>query len=163
MAEEERTARPRDASGRFVSEDDIEAEDRRAPEPDDPGDRREPDEGATEGGDSGAEDISDTPAPSIGPRSVVEREPVEERLARHDQSPVDAVGEDKRRQVKGKTYGPTLARQAALYLVFLVVVVAIGFGVKLLVDHYDQPPKHFAAKAPWAQPHVKQVKPKPLQ
>src|SRR5581483_6315538 len=108
-------------------------------------------------------DISDTTAPSIGPHSTVEREPVEERLARHDQSDVDAMGHDKRRQVVGKTYGPTVARQATLYLLFVVVVVAIGFGVKLLVDHYDQPPKHFKAEAPWARPNAPQIKPPKLQ
>jgi hypothetical protein len=109
------------------------------------------------------EDISDTTAPSIGPDTVIEREPVEERLARHDQSDVDAMGQDKRREVVGKSYGPSKARQLTLYLIFVVVVVAIGFGVKLLVDKYDQPPKHFANAAPWAQPGVKQIQPKPLQ
>jgi hypothetical protein len=111
----------------------------------------------------GLEDISDTPAPSIGPHSVVEREPVEVRLARHEQSQVDAMGQDKRRQVVGKTYGPTFARQATLYGIFLVIVVALGFGIKIAVDHFDQPPDHFKAQAPWAQPGVKQIKPKPLQ
>ncbi len=109
------------------------------------------------------ENISDTTAPSIGPDTVIEREPAEERLARHDQSDVDAMGQDKRREVVGHSYGPSLARQGLLYLIFVVVVVAIGFGVSLLVDKYDQPPKHFAAEAPWAQPGVKQVPPKPLQ
>jgi hypothetical protein len=123
----------------------------------------EPDEARPAGDDGAAQDISDTPAPSIGPHTVMKREPPKERLPRHDQSDVDAMGHDKRRQVVGKTYGPTFARQAVLYLVFVVVVVGIGFGVKLLVDHYDAPPKHFKAEAPWAQPHVKQIPPKPLQ
>jgi hypothetical protein len=123
----------------------------------------EEDQGSSRAGESRVEDISDTPAPSIGPNTVMERVAPEERLARHDQSSVDALGKDKRRQVRGKTYGPTVARQAVLYLIFLLVVAAIGFGVKMLIDHYDQPPKHFAAKAPWAQPHVKQIQPKPLQ
>jgi hypothetical protein len=109
------------------------------------------------------EDLSGTPAPSIGPDTTIEREPVEERLARHDQSSVDAMGRDKRREVVGQSYGPSFARQAALYLIFVAVVVAIAFGVKLLIDNYDQPPNHFAAKAPWAQPGVKQIPPKPLQ
>ena len=123
----------------------------------------EEDEGRSARESTETEDISDTPAPSIGPNTVMTREPPEERLARHEQSDVDAMGQDKRRQVRGKTYGPTFARQALMYLIFIVVVVAIGFGVKLLVDHYDQPPKHFAAEAPWAQKGVKQIKPKPLQ
>ena len=88
---------------------------------------------------------------------------MEARLARHEQSNVDAMGHDKRRQVVGKTYGPTLARQLVLYGIFLVIVVAIAFGVKVAVDHFDQPPKHFSAQAPWAQKGAKQIPPKPLQ
>ncbi len=108
------------------------------------------------------ENISDTTAPSIGPGTTMERE-----RSRSDSparpSDVDAMGQDKRREVVGQSYGPSFARQAILYLAFIVVVVAIGFGVSLLVDKYDQPPKHFAAEAPWAQPGVKQIPPKPLQ
>jgi hypothetical protein len=169
MAEENRSARPRDASGRFVSKEETETEDQGAPESaqndvdEREPDEREPGDGGQDGGASRVEDISDTPAPSIGPESTVEREPVEVRLARHEQSDVDAMGQDKRRQVVGKTYGPTLARQAALYGIALVVIVAIGFGIKVAVDHFDQPPDHFAAEAPWAQKGVKQIKPKPLQ
>jgi hypothetical protein len=123
----------------------------------------EEEKGTTRARDAGMEDISGTPAPSIGPGTTFKHDPVEERLARHDQSSVDAMGQDKRRQVVGHSYGPSFARQATLYLIFVIVVVAIGFGVKLLVDKYDQPPKHFAAEAPWAQPGVKQIPPKPLQ
>jgi hypothetical protein len=116
-----------------------------------------------QGSAQGPEDISDTTAPSVGPHTAIEREPREQRLARHEQSDVDAMGQDKRRPVKGKRYSPSIARQVVMYLIFIAIVVAIGFGVKLAVDHFDKPPKHFAAEAPWAQPHVKQIKPKPLQ
>jgi cobalamin biosynthesis protein CobT len=153
MVEEERDPRQREQTDQSDSEDGARGDEGRRDE-----------ERERQGGrGQGAEDISDTTAPSIGPHSVVEREPVEERLARHEQSPVDAMGEDKRRQVVGKTYGPTFARQAVLYGIFLVVVAAIAFGIKVAVDHFDQPPKHFAAEAPWAQNGVKQIKPKPLQ
>jgi hypothetical protein len=123
----------------------------------------EEEKGTTRARDPSSEDLSGTPAPSIGPHTTFKREPVEERLARHDQSNVDAMGKDKHRQVVGHSYGPSFARQATLYLIFVVVIVAIAFGAKLLVDKYDQPPKHFAAEAPWAQPGVKQIPPKPLQ
>ena len=76
---------------------------------------------------------------------------------------LDAMGLDKHRQVVGHSYGPSFARQALLYLAFIAVVAAIVFGVKLLVDKYDQPPAHFPNAAPWAQPGVKQIPPKPLQ
>jgi hypothetical protein len=171
MAENEGSSRPRDGGGRRASEEQAEAEAQSR-------DERDAEEAETEetdpdqqpaarqrkgGGDSGVEDISDTTAPSIGPGSAVEREPVELRLARHEQSNVDFMGQDKRRQVVGKTYGPTLARQLALYAIFLVIVAAIAFGVKVAIDHFDQPPKHFSAQAPWAQKGVKQIPPKPLQ
>ena len=165
MAEEERKGRPRDASGRFVSSDgaDDDGRDGEEQRPDDGEEEQGSAEREQAGGGNGKEDISDTPAPSIGPHSVVEREPVEVRLARHEQSEVDAMGEDKRRQVVGKTYGPTFARQAVLYGIVIVIAVAIGFGIKMAVDHFDQPPDHFKAEAPWAQPNVKQRPPKPLQ
>jgi hypothetical protein len=105
------------------------------------------------------EDISDTVAPSVGPHSTLVHHAREETKA----SDLDAMGQDKRRQVVGQGYGPSLARQGVLYLAFVVIIVAIGFGVSLLVDKYDQPPKHFPAEAPWAQPGVKQIPPKPLQ
>jgi hypothetical protein len=121
----------------------------------DKGTTRAPDE--SEG--TWVEDISDTVAPSVGPHSTVVRRPHPE----HDAQDVDAMGQDKRRQVVGHSYGPSFARQATLYLVFVLVAVAIAVGVKLLVDKYDQPPKHFAAEAPWAQPGVRQIPTKPLQ
>jgi hypothetical protein len=103
-------------------------------------------------------------APSLGPKTVIEREPVEERLARHEQSDVDAVGEDKRRAVVGKTYGPTKARQLTLYGIFLAVVAALVIGGILLVNALDTPVgKNVPNSAPWAQPGVKQHPPKPLQ
>src|SRR6266516_5282629 len=148
MAEEKESSRRRDASGRYVSKAEAEGD-----EPAAEGDTPQAHEGEW------VEDISDTIAPSIGPGSVVVHHPHPEAHP----SDLDAMGHDTRRQVVGKTYGPTLARQAALYGIFLVVAVAIAFGIKVAVDHFDQPPKHFAAEAPWAQKGVKQIPPKPLQ
>jgi hypothetical protein len=77
---------------------------------------------------------------------------------------VDAMGEDKRRPVVGKTYGPTKARQLVLYGIFLALVVALAIGGKLLVDSLDTPVgKNIPNSAPWAQPNAKQHPPKPLQ
>src|SRR3954462_3703406 len=76
-------------------------------------------------------------APSLGPNTVIEREPVEERLARHEQSEVDAVGKDKRRPVVGQSYGPSKTRQLVLYGVFLAVVAVLAFGGYLLIQSQD--------------------------
>jgi hypothetical protein len=76
----------------------------------------------------------------------------------------DATGDDKRRRVVGRSYGPSKPRQAALYGLFLAVVAALLAGGKLLVDALDKPVGRSIPKsAPWAQPHAKQHPPKPLQ
>jgi hypothetical protein len=102
-------------------------------------------------------------APSLGPNTVIEREDPEDRLARHDQSEVDAMGKDKRRAVVGSSYGPSKTRQAASYGIAIAVIVALGVGGKLLADKLDQPPDHIEATAPWAQQDAPQHPPKPLQ
>jgi hypothetical protein len=109
------------------------------------------------------EDISDTTAPSIGPNTVIEREPPEQRLARGDQSPTDAMGLDKRRSVVGGSYSPSPRRQAAMWGLVVAVVIALAVGLKLLADELDQPPAKVENTAPWAQGDAPQKKPKPLE
>jgi hypothetical protein len=102
-------------------------------------------------------------APSLGPHTVIERPPPEERLAKHEQSPVDAMGKDKRRAVVGHSYGPSTTRQAVLYGAAVLVVVVLAIGAKLLIDSSDKFPSEVPHQAPWAQPDAKQAPPKPLQ
>jgi hypothetical protein len=101
--------------------------------------------------DDGTEvvDISDTTAPSVGPNTVFEREPPEQRLAKHQPSDVDAMGLDKRREVVGQSYGPSFTRQATMYGIFLAVLAALVIGGTLLADELDQPPDEIKAEAPW--------------
>jgi hypothetical protein len=111
-----------------------------------------------------ASEEANVAAPSVGPNTVIEREPVEERLSRHEQSEDDAMGKDKRRAVVGHSYGPSVARQAAMYGIFLVVLVALGVGGYLLIQAKDTGVgKDVPNNAPWAQPGVKQHQPKPIQ
>src|SRR3954468_18486822 len=94
------------------------------------------DRSGAEGGDRAEQKIS---APSLGPNTVIEREPVEERLARHEQSEVDAMGRDKRRTVVGKKVGPRKTRQLAVYLGALAVVAALVVGGIVLIGALDKP------------------------
>jgi hypothetical protein len=114
-------------------------------------------DGDSSGG--GAEDLSDTPAPSIGPKTTFTKDDPEERLARHEQSTEDAMGLDKRREVIGGTYGPTVARQLTTYGIFIAVVAAIVIGFVLLANHLDQPPDKYKDEAPWSQANAKQIPP----
>lgn len=115
----------------------------------------------TKGGDRREQKIS---APSLGPNTVIEREPVEERLARHEQSEEDAMGRDKRRSVVGQRVGPSKTRQLAVYLGFLAVVAALAVGGLLLVSNLDTSVgKDVPNSAPWAKQGDHLEKPKPIQ
>ena len=97
------------------------------------------------------------PAPSIGPDTVIEKDPPEERLARHEQSDVDAMGLDKRREVVGGSYGAGAKRQVTVYVGVLAVAALIIFGLFLLVGQLDQPPDTIEHQAPWSQDGAEQV------
>jgi hypothetical protein len=87
---------------------------------------------------------------------------MEERTAQRP-SDVDAMGLDKRRQVRGGTYGPTRARIVARFAIFFAVVIVLAVAAKIAIDELDQPPASNEAKAPWAEGDGAQRPPKPLQ
>jgi hypothetical protein len=125
---------------------------------------RSSDDGNESGNGNGERAEQKISAPSLGPNTVIEREPVEERLARHDQSEVDAMGKDKRRPVVGQSYGPSKARQLGLYGIFLAVVAAVVIGGIILIGKLDTPVgKDVPNSAPWSKPGAKQIQPKPIQ
>jgi Rho termination factor, N-terminal domain len=107
-------------------------------------------EGVEDGG-SGEKPASEIPAPSIGPHTEISKDPPEVRLAGHEQSDVDALGLDKRRAVVGKRYGASVAKQATVYGVFLLVVAALVVGGKLAADELDKGPEVNPDNAAWAQ------------
>jgi hypothetical protein len=105
-------------------------------------------------------DISDTPAPSIGPNTTFDKRPASERLDGHDQSDLDAMGLEKRRQVVGGQYSASLTRQIVTYAIVVAVVIGAAFGLKALAHNLDQPPAKVADQAPWTG---SDQKPSPLQ
>lgn len=120
------------------------------------------DDESTDTSADGEEDISDVTAPSVGPHTTFEKDDPEERLARHEQSSVDAMGLDKRREVIGGNYSPSLARQLTMYGIFIAVVAGLVVGFLLLANKLDQPPDKYADEAPWSQADAKQIPPAPL-
>ncbi len=109
------------------------------------------------------EDASDITAPSIGPNTTIDRDDPEERLARHDQSDVDAMGLDKRREVIGGKYGPGIGKQVRLYGGVLIVIVALVIGFIVLVGQFDRSEANYEDQAPWSDPGAEQTPPKPLE
>jgi hypothetical protein len=68
---------------------------------------------------------------------------------KHEPADVDAMGLDKRREVVGQSYGPSVDRQAAIYGIFLAVLAALVIGGKLLADELDRPPAEVKDQAAW--------------
>ena len=91
---------------------------------------------------------------------MIEKDDPEERLSRHEQSEVDAMGLDKRREVIGGRYSASATRQILTYAIVVLVVAGAAIGIKLLADDLDQPPKQVADEAPWTGTDRK---PPPLQ
>ena len=87
---------------------------------------------------------------------------MEERTA-HTPSHVDAMGLDKRRQVRGKVYGPTRTRILLRFVVFFAVLIALAVAAKIAVDELDKPPETTANEAEWAKPNAPQRPPNPIQ
>jgi hypothetical protein len=111
----------------------------------------------------GERDESQITAPSLGPNTKIVREPPEKRLARHDQSSVDAMGQDKRRGVVGHSYGPSVGKQASLYGMFIAVTAAVVIGFVLLANQLDQPRETGEPTAAWADKDARQHTPAPLE
>ena len=112
----------------------------------------------------GIKPASEISAPSIGPNTVIEHTPPEERLDHDKISDVDAMGLDKRRSVVGHSYSASFGKQLLLYGIFLVVLGAVLFGGKMLADELDAPPAEYADEAPWSKPEgASNAGPAPIQ
>ncbi len=127
-----------------------------------PKDDEAPESAPDDSAGDGEKPASEITAPSIGPKTVIEKRPPEERLANHEQSDVDAMGLDKRRGVVGEKYGAGFAKQATVYGVFIAVVVALVIGGKLAIDELDKGPAVNDDRAPWAQDDAEQRPPSDL-
>jgi hypothetical protein len=69
----------------------------------------------------------------------------------HKPSDVDAMGQDKRREVVGHSYGPSRRSQLMFFVAVGVVVFVIVGGWIALVSAFDTTPDKFPDKAPWSQ------------
>jgi hypothetical protein len=60
------------------------------------------------------------------------------------------MGQDKRRQVVGHSYGPSRRSQIMFFVAVAAVAVVIIGGWLTLVALFDKPPTHFTDRAPWS-------------
>jgi hypothetical protein len=98
---------------------------------------------------SDSERITGT-APSGADISKLEKFEASEEAKRHEPSKVDAMGQDKRREVVGRSYGPSARSQIMFFVALAVVLVVIVGGWFALVAAFDKPPTHISNNAPWS-------------
>ena len=139
-----------EASGSEERPDESGSEDR----PDESGaDDRSDENGADrsddENGNGEEERITGT-SPSGADISKLEKFEPSEEAKRHEPSTEDAMGQDKRRQVVGHSYGPSAKTQIMFFVTVGVVIVVIVGGWLLLVGLFDNPPTNFRDSAPWS-------------
>jgi hypothetical protein len=89
-------------------------------------------------------------APSAADISKLELMEPSEEAKQHQPSSVDAMGQDKRRQVVGHSYGPSARSQIVFFAAVAIAAVVIVGGWLALVGAVDKPPTHFSDKAPWS-------------
>lgn len=74
----------------------------------------------------------------------------------------DAMGKDKRRQVGGGTYGPTVRKQLTLYGVAIALIVLVVIGSLTLVSGYDNRDMPLEPTAPWTEAGAELATPRDL-
>jgi hypothetical protein len=72
---------------------------------------------------------------------------------------VDAMGQDKRRQVVGQSYGPSRASQLFYYGIFVAFVVVLYFGAKIAISELDKAPARDTDQAPWTGTRIPAERP----
>jgi len=83
-----------------------------------------------------------------------EQRPRDEQRSEHEPSGVDAMGQDKHREVTGQRYGLSRGRQVLYYGVFVAFVIAAYIGLKAATDSLDKAPAKDPDQAPWSKPNA---------
>jgi hypothetical protein len=112
--------------------------------------RRKEEDSRSESSESRDDAPTKGTAPSAANIEDLEKFEPSEEAKRHKPSEVDAMGQDKRREVVGQSYGPSARRQIMFFVAVAAVLVVVVGGWLTLVSVFDKPPTHFKDAAPWS-------------
>lgn len=73
---------------------------------------------------------------------------------------LDAMGQDKRRQVVGRQYGATVRKQLTVYGIFLAVVAVVVIAFLTVVSSIDNRDMPLEDTAPWTAAEASQEPPR---
>jgi hypothetical protein len=99
-------------------------------------------------------------APSGADISKLEKMEASEEAKAAEPSTEDAMGQDKRRQVVGHSYGPSKKSQLFFFVAVAAVIVVVAGGYALAIAAFDQPQDEYPDKAPWSAANAE---PKPTR
>jgi hypothetical protein len=90
-------------------------------------------------------------APSSADIEQLDKFEPSEEAKKHEPSDVDAMGQDKRREVVGHAYGPSKKSQFAFFAIVGVIVIVLVGGSIAAVNAFDQPEDTYPDEAPWSE------------
>lgn len=109
---------------------------------------------STSGKSASAKESSKTTrgtAPSAPDIEKLEKFEASEEAKQHEPSDVDAMGQDKRREVVGHSYGPSRRSQLMFFVAVGALALLIVGGSIAAVSAFDQPEDEYPDKAPWSE------------
>ena len=85
--------------------------------------------------------------------SASEHQSHDERDSENERATVDAMGQDKHREVIGQ-HGANRGRQFLYYGIFIAFIVGAYIGLKAATDSLDKAPAKDPDQAPWSKPNA---------
>jgi hypothetical protein len=99
----------------------------------------------------GESEVTRGTAPSAPDIRKLEKFEASEEAKRKEPSQVDAMGQDKRREIVGHAYGPSKKSQILFFVIVGLIFAALVGGYALAIAAFDQPEDSYPDKAPWSR------------
>lgn len=96
-------------------------------------------------------------APSSADIESLEKMEASDEAKEHQPSDVDAMGQDKRREIVGHAYGPSRKSQVIFFVAAAAVLVIVFGGYALAIATFDQPADEYPDKSPWSAADAEQI------